>query len=56
MKYQDGCELHPAENECQNAISLINILGFLQEIISSSPFLCRVLQNNKPIYGRMLFG
>lgn len=48
MKYQDGCELHRAKNECQNAISLINILGFLQEIISSSPLLCRVLQNNKP--------
>lgn len=48
MKYQDGCELHRAKKECQNAISLINILGFLQEIISSSPLLCRVLQTNKP--------
>ena len=34
MKYQHGHELQPVRNECQNAISLINILDFLQEELS----------------------
>lgn len=34
MKYQYSHKLQPVRNECQNAISLINILDFLQEELS----------------------